>query len=154
MILHFVGPGKLFRAHRTREHFPLLPLVIQEGVPLEAVFVFERFREVHFGALRALIYALVYRRVPEQIQPSHRHFGELLGGILALRRHPAPDPSLFGWFACWGAHGVRTRRRGAHVVVVVQHAVRGAYPAGFRGAVVAGRFGVTVESLCDLDLGR
>lgn len=55
VIFHFVWSRKLFAAHRTGKHFALRALVIEEGVPLKTVFVLERFLNVLFGALGALV---------------------------------------------------------------------------------------------------
>ena len=111
VVLHLVGPGELLGADRTGEDFALLSLVVEERVPLEAVFILEGLLYVHFGALRALIHALGYRRVSEQIQPSDRHLGQLLGRILRLRGGPAPHSPL-GHLSTRGCvHSATGRRR-------------------------------------------
>ena len=41
VLLHFVRSGKLFLANSTRKDLSGCPLVIQEGVSLEAVLIFK-----------------------------------------------------------------------------------------------------------------
>lgn len=104
VVLHLVGPGELLLADWAREHLPLVALVVEERVSLEAVFVFERFLYIDFGTLGALVHALVYRRIPEQIQPSDGHFRELLRRVLALRGGAASRSSFDGLAAGRSAH--------------------------------------------------
>lgn len=95
VILHLVRPGELLAAHGAREHLSLMALVVEERVPLEAVFVFERLLDVEFRALGALVNALGYRGVTKEIQAAHRHLGQLFGGILGVRGRATPHASLW-----------------------------------------------------------
>lgn len=134
VILHLVRPRKLLLAHRTGKNLPLVSLVVQERVPLETVLILESLLDVHLGALRTLVHPLVDGGVPEQVQPPDGHFGELFGGVLALRRGPTSHPPFRGLSAAGRRHGARAgvvgRGRRGHVVVVVQ-VVGGAYSTGF-----------------------
>lgn len=85
VILHLVRSREFLTAHRTREHFALLALVIEERVPLEAVLVFEGLLKIEFGALRALIHAFADGRITEEVQAAHRHLRELFSRVLGLR---------------------------------------------------------------------
>lgn len=96
VVLHFIRPGEFLLADRTGEDLPLMPFVVEEGVTLEAVFILERFLYIDFCAFRTLIDALVYRRVPEQIQTPHGHFRQLFRRILTLGRCSASCPALDG----------------------------------------------------------
>lgn len=75
MILHFVGPGELLAAYGAGEHLSLLPLVVQEGVPLEWILVFERLLNVILCAFDALVDALVDWSVSKQVETPNGHFG-------------------------------------------------------------------------------
>ena len=74
MLLHLVRAGELFSAHRAGEHLPLLALVIQEGVALEAVFVLETLLQLHLVALQAAVGTVAGDlRVFEQVEPANGH---------------------------------------------------------------------------------
>ncbi|EFA03848.1 hypothetical protein TcasGA2_TC013964 [Tribolium castaneum] len=105
VIFHFVGSRELLLAHGARKHFALVSFVVEERVPLEAVLVFERLLDVHFGALRALIHALVDGGVAEEVEPPDGHLRQLLGGVLALGGGAAARPTL---------HRLASRRRRRH----------------------------------------
>ena len=84
VVLHLVGPGELFAANRAREHLPLVALVVEERVPLEAVLVLERLLYVELRALGALVDTLGYRGVTKEIQAADGHLGQLFGWILRV----------------------------------------------------------------------
>lgn len=67
VILHFIGSREFFATNWTWKDFTLMTLVIEEGVSLEAVFVFKGLLNVDFGALGALIDALRNRCIAEEI---------------------------------------------------------------------------------------
>lgn len=123
VILHFVRPGELLAAYRAREHLPLVALVIEESVPLEAVLVLERFLYVELRALGALINALGDRGVTKEIQPAHGHLGQLFGRILRVGGRATSHASFrdltTGWcghsadLVAAGRRGVRRRCRAA-----------------------------------------
>lgn len=75
VVLHFVRPGELLVAHRTGEDLPLGTLVVQEGVPLEAVFVLEGFLDVLLGTLHTLVYSVADAGISEEVQTSDGHLG-------------------------------------------------------------------------------
>lgn len=106
VVLHFVGPRELFAAHRARKHLPLGALVVEKGVPLEAVLVLERLLDVFLGTFRALVDALADDRVPEQIEATHTHFGELFRGIVERAARLPPYST-----AHYGARRMRRRSR-------------------------------------------
>jgi len=93
VILHLVGPRKLFSAHRAREYFALVAFVVQEGVPLEAILVLERLQYVRFSAFQTFVDAFGHGGVPKQVQAAHRHLCQLFGRV-AGRRGPSPDTPL------------------------------------------------------------
>lgn len=93
VVFHLVRPRELFGAHRAREHFALMALVVQERVPLEAVFVLERLQYVSLGALQTLVDALGHGRIPKQVEAPDRHFRQLFGRV-AGRRGSSPDAPL------------------------------------------------------------
>lgn len=82
VILHFVWTRELLLAHWTREHLPLGAFVVEERMPLEAVFVFECLLNVLLCAFRALVDSLKDFRVTEQIQTPDRHLGQMFGLIV------------------------------------------------------------------------
>jgi hypothetical protein len=59
VLFHLVWPRELFLADRAREHLALLALVIQERMPLEAVFVFKTFIQLHFLTFKTAIRAII-----------------------------------------------------------------------------------------------
>lgn len=65
VVLHFVGPREFLVTDRAGENFPLMALVIEERVSLEAVLVFECFHHFHFFTLCAFVQAFLYRRIPK-----------------------------------------------------------------------------------------
>ena len=80
MLLHLVGAGELLGADRAGEHLPLLALVIQEGVALEAVLVLETLLQLHLVALEAAVGTVAGDlRVLEQVEPAHGHVLQALG---------------------------------------------------------------------------
>lgn len=81
VVLHFVGTREFLAAHGAREHLPLVALVVEERVSLEAILIFERFLNVDFGTFCALIHALVDARVTEQIQAPDGHLRQVFGGV-------------------------------------------------------------------------
>lgn len=84
VVLHFVGPRELLAADGTGEDLALVALVVEERVPLEAVLVLEGLLDADLGALGALVDALAYRGVPKEVEPAHRHLGQLFGRVLGL----------------------------------------------------------------------
>lgn len=74
MLLHLVGSGELLKADRAGEDLALLALVVEEGVPLEAILVLERLEDLHFVALEAAVGAVTGDLgVAQQVQSPHRH---------------------------------------------------------------------------------
>ncbi len=78
MILHFVGPGELPRADGTGKNLPHVPLVVEEGVSLETVFVLEGFWDSELLTLHAPVDPVLDGGVSEEIQSSDAHFRERL----------------------------------------------------------------------------
>jgi len=109
VVLHLVRPGELLAADRARKHFPLVALVVEEGVTLEAVLIFESLDHVGLFTLYALVHALGDGRVAEQVESSDRHLGQLLCCLVGARRPPARTPT----HVCLGR-----RRRCGHVVLL------------------------------------
>lgn len=97
VVLHFVGSRELLAAHRTGEYFALGSLVVQEGVSLETVFIFERLLDVFFGAFGALVDAMADYCVFKEIQPPHTHLRQLFRGIVVCAAGLATDPSAHLW---------------------------------------------------------
>ena len=94
VVLHLVGPGEFLAADRAREHLPLVALVVEESVSLEAVLVLERLLYVELRALGALVDTFGYRGVTKEIQAAHRHLGQLFGWILRVGRGATSHASL------------------------------------------------------------
>ncbi|KAJ8870966.1 hypothetical protein PR048_027268 [Dryococelus australis] len=94
VVLHFVWARELLGTDRAREHLPLVTLMVEEGMPLEAVLVLEGLLHICLGALGALVHALGDRCVAEQVEASHTHLGQLFGRVLAGGGGAPPDPSL------------------------------------------------------------
>lgn len=94
VILHLVRPGELFAADRTREYLPLVALVVEERVPLEAVLVLKRLLYIELRALGALVNALGDRGVTKEIQTAYGHLRQLFRGVLGVRRRAASHTSL------------------------------------------------------------
>ena len=93
VLLHLVRPGELLGAHRAGEHLPLLALVIQERVALEAVLVLETLLQLHLVALKAPVGPVAGDLgVLEQVQPAHRHVLQALRLRARLGRQVAPGP--------------------------------------------------------------
>lgn len=79
VVLEFVGPWKLASAHQTWKHFALVAFVVEVGVSLEAVLVFERPRHVLLFARDATVHALLRNgSVAEEVQAANRHLLQLL----------------------------------------------------------------------------
>lgn len=97
VVLHLVGPRELLAADRAREHFPLLPLMVQESVSLEWILVFESLLYVLFCAFGALVDSFVDGGVSEEVEASDGHFCELFGGVVGGGIGSSPDPSPGGW---------------------------------------------------------
>lgn len=95
MILHLIGPGELLAAYRAGEYLPLVTLMVEERVSLEAVLVLERLLDVEFRALGALVDALGDRGVAKEIQPADRHLGQLFGRVLRVGRRATSHASFW-----------------------------------------------------------
>ena len=67
MVLHLIRSGEFLSTNGTGEDFPLVTLVIQERVSLEAVLVFEGLLNIKFGTFSALINAFRNGRISEEI---------------------------------------------------------------------------------------
>lgn len=147
VVLHFVGPGELLAADRTREHLSLVALVIEERVPLEAVLVLEGLLDVELRALGALVHALGDRRVAKEIQAADRHLGQLFSGILGVGRGATSHAPLGHLAARRCGHradlmGARRRRVGRWrwaAAAATAAAVLRVVPAGGRGRRRASR---------------
>ena len=86
MLLHLVWTRKLLLTHRTRKHFPVCPLVVEEGVSLEAVLVLEALVDLDLLTLDAPVAAVAGDvRVLEQVQPPDTHVTQRLGVSAWLR---------------------------------------------------------------------
>lgn len=101
VVLHLVGTRELLLAHRTREHLSRRALVVQERVPLEAVFVLERLLDILLCAFRALIDAVVDFRIAEEIESAHRHFRQVFRLVIRLGVPLPPDASALGLPSAW-----------------------------------------------------
>lgn len=82
VILHFIRPGELLATYWTREHFTMFSFVVEEGVPLEAVLIFESLLDIFFRTFGALVYSFRYACIAEKIQASNGHFRKMLGLII------------------------------------------------------------------------
>lgn len=140
VILHLVRPGELLAADGAREHLSLVALVVEERVPLEAVFIFERLLDVEFRALGALVNALGYRGVTKEIQAAHRHLCQLFGGILGVRGRATPHASLW--------HLAAGRRRHRTDLVAARRRVGGRRRAAAAAAAPSAVLRVVAASSC------
>ena len=74
VLLHLVRARELLLTNRAREHLPVGALVIEEGVPLEAVLVLKALDDLHLLALDAAVRAVAGDvRVLEQVEAAHAH---------------------------------------------------------------------------------
>lgn len=94
VVFHFVWSGEFLAAHGAGKNLPLVALVVQKGVPLEAVLVLEGLLDVGLRALGALVDALGYGSVAEKVETSDRHLRELLGRVLRLGGGSSTHPTL------------------------------------------------------------
>lgn len=127
VVLHFVRSWEFFLAHRTREYFPLVAFVVQECVPLKTIFILKCLLYINFCTFCALIDALIYWRIPEQIQTSYRHFGQLFGRILTMACR-STSCTFFNWLSTgWRTHLCRLCIRYSASwwsIVIVIHIIR------------------------------
>lgn len=92
MLLHFVWPGELLLTHGAGEHLPVVALVIEEGVPLETVFVLEALDNLDLFALNAPVGAIARDvGIFEQVEAPDTHVLEALGLCPGLRGQVAPS---------------------------------------------------------------
>lgn len=118
VVLHLVRPRELLAAHRTGKDFSLAAFVIEEGVPLETILIFERFHDIGFRAFQTPVHAFIDARVPEQVETTYGHLGQLLGWIAARCRassHTSSSRRCFGWRRArkaFAAGGRRVRAAG------------------------------------------
>jgi len=88
MVFQFIGSGEFTTTHQTREHLALVTLVIEIGVPLEAVLILESPRHVLLLAWDATVHAFLRDgSVAKQVQAADRHFLELLRVVAVGTSH-------------------------------------------------------------------
>jgi hypothetical protein len=76
MLLHLVRTRELLLADDAGKDLASGTLVIEEGVPLEAVLVLEVLADLHALALDAAVRAVGGEgSVAEKVQPADRHLG-------------------------------------------------------------------------------
>ena len=106
VLFHLVRPGKLLSTDGTGEDLSGDPLVVQEGVALEAVLVLEALKNLDLFAFDTSVGPVIGNEgVFEQVQSTDGHVGQRLGLGPRLGGQVTPGPGGLG-----GHQGARVPR--------------------------------------------